>query len=815
MTRLLPQGRGWHLGPVQPGLRAWVRDWQVGAFAVPVAAALVAGCVGVLQLPVLPPIWLLCGLLPLGLFAWWNGGTARLIGAALTGVACCGLHAALVLGQQLAPADEGREMIVQGVVASLPDQQARRARFLFELDADAALSLPSGRQLVLSWYDDFDAQAPGPRTALRAGQRWRFQAKLRAPRGLRNPGGLDAERQLLAQRIAATGYVRAPEQAVLLAPAAGLGAWRDATARRIQAAVGTSSARFVTALAIGDTRGLQDRDWELLRAAGLTHLIAISGFHVGLVSGLCALLASALWRCCPALGLRLPRPTACALAAVAGASGYAAIAGFALPTVRTVLMIGVVALARGWRRPLGASRALALAAIAVLLVDPLSVLVAGFWLSFAGVAWLVWCMPRSEGARLREFLSAQGVATVGLLPLTAMLFGQASLAGPLANLVAIPWWSLVVVPLSLIGTGLEALHAGWGGGPWRLAAWCFDLSWPLFTWLASGRLSLLWLPEASALAFALALVGGLWLLLPRAVPGKPWALLLWLPLLWPSTQRPPQGAVDVTVLDVGQGLSVLVRTHRHTLLYDAGPAVPEGFDAGERVVLPALHALGVRHLDKLMLSHGDADHAGGLEAVRRGMPTHRVQAPAGSPVPFDQACRTGQAWTWDGVRFQVLHPGAHFPYLRNEASCVLRIEGRHGALLLTGDIGEVIERKLLRQQRALLKADVVLAAHHGSSGSSEPGFVRATGARLALVSAGFGNRFGHPHTGAVRRWQRHGAEVLNTAESGALTVWLDADGLSVRERRQFQRRPWDAVWLRRAARLSYRPAIDRPSTPKD
>jgi competence protein ComEC len=809
------QGRGWNFAGFWPALVAWGRGWKVGAFSVAVAAALMLGCLAVLQLPALPPVWLLWSLLAPGLCGWWRGGVARLLGALLTGIACCGLHADTVLGHQLAPLDERREVIVQGVVASLPDQQARRTRFVFELEADAAPSLPKGRQVVLSWYDDFDAQAPGPRTALRAGQRWRFSAKLRAPRGLRNPGGFDAERQLLAQRIAATGYIRAPERSMLLAPATGIGAWRDATARRIQASILSSSSRFVTALAIGDTRGLQDHDWELLRAAGLTHLIAISGFHVGLVSGLCALLTSGLWRWVPSLALRMPRPMACALAAMAGASGYAAIAGFALPTVRTVLMIGMVALARGWRRPLGAARSLALAAIAVLLVDPLSALVAGFWLSFAGVAWLVWCMPRSDGAMWREFLSAQGVATIGLLPLTVMLFGQASLAGPLANLVAIPWWSLVVVPLSLIGTGLETLHAGWGAGPWRLAAWCFDLTWPLFTWLASGRLSLLWLPEASGPAFALALVGGFWLLLPRAMPGKAWALLLWLPLLCPSTQRPGHGAVDMTVLDVGQGLSVVVRTRGHTLLYDAGPAVPEGFDAGERVVVPALHALGVRRLDRLLLSHGDADHAGGLEAVKRGLPTQRVLAPAGSPVLSDGACRAGQAWTWDGVRFRVLHPSAHFPYLRNEASCVLRIESRHGALLLTGDIGQVIERTLAREQPAMLKADVVVAAHHGSAGSSDQAFIRATGARLVLVSAGFGNRFGHPHPGVTSRWQAQGAEVLNTAESGALTAWLAPEGLAVRERRRFQRRPWDAVRLRLAARLSYRSAIDRPPTPKD
>src|SRR5690606_11030653 len=402
-------------------------------------------------------------------------------------------------------------------------------------------------------------------------------------------------------------------------------------------------------------------------------------------------------------------------------------------TVRTVLMIAVVVLARLWRRPMGVADSLALAAIALLLVDPLSVLAAGFWLSFAGVAWLVWCLPRAHAQPLvRGFLSAQWVATLGLLPLTAILFGQASLAGPLANLVAIPWWSLVVVPLALVGTGLEALHAGWGGPAWRLAAWCFDLSWPLFEWLASARLALWWLPEARWFALPLALVGAFWLLLPRGVPGKALALLLLLPLLWPDRHLPAPGGVEMVVLDVGQGTSVLIRTAGHAVLYDTGPAIPEGFDAGERVVAPALHALGVRRLDAVVVSHGDADHAGGLAAVLRRFETGPVFAARDAGVEGAAPCVAGTQWEFDGVRFGFLHPDLHFPDMRNESSCVLRIESTHGSALLAGDIGEVVERMLVHDQAPLLRSDVVLVAHHGSDKSSDPAFVAATQARLAV-----------------------------------------------------------------------------------
>lgn len=767
------------------------------------AVSLLAGACLCLWLPTLPSWPLLLVALLAGMWGLSRNDWRRPLGALLLGVGWAGLHAVHGLSAQLPAQWEKREVEVRGRVVELPQAEVRRTRFLFRVDGDESQPEPlRGKLLQLSWYDDFNAHAPGPRMRLHAGERWRFTLRVRTPRGLRNPGGFDSERYALARRIAASGYVRNPESAAPLAMPRGLDAWRERTSARIAKQVPSASSRFVRALALGDTGGLDDGDWEILRATGLTHLVAISGFHVGLVSGFFALLASLWWRALPALARHVPRPQAAAVSALLGALGYAAVAGFALPTVRTLLMIAIVALAYVLRRGLRAGDALALAAIVVVLFDPLSPLAVGFWLSFAGVAWLLWCLPHDSGrSLLREFLSAQGVATIGLLPLTVVLFGQASLVGPLANLVAIPWWSLVVVPLALLGTALETLHAGLGEWAWGAAAWCFDGSWKLFAVLAQSRFALWWLPEGRWFALPLAMLGAFWLLLPRGVPGKPLALLLWLPLLWPDRDLPRHGEAQLTVIDVGQGLSVLVRTQRHVLLYDAGPAVRDGFDAGERAVVPALHALGVARLDRAVISHGDNDHAGGFEAVRRAVPIGDAFVPAGSPTPAGNHCVAGQDWEWDGVRFRFLHPTPNFPYLANESSCVLRIETARGAALLPGDIGEVVERRLLRgvvgdpgsDPRQALRADVVLAAHHGSAGSSDPGFVAATGARLVLVSTGHGNRFGHPVPGVVARWRHAGAEVLDTADSGALTVWLSADGLAVRERRAAFPRLWDAA----------------------
>ncbi len=769
-----------------------------------VAVAYIAGCGAALLAPRFMPWPLLLLGLPIAAWMWWRGRHWRLPGALLFGLAWCSAQALWVLAGQWPAAADATVVDVRGVVSGLPQPDPRGVRFGFEVEqltppVGSAPMLRHGARLRLTWYD-----APGkgqwaPR--LQPGERWQLRVKLRAPRGLRNPGAADAERYALADRSVASGYVRDPATARRLSSAAGVDAWRARMSARIARNTPVSAARFVQALALGDTRALTDADWDTLRATGLTHLIAISGFHVGLVAGAVALLARVLWWALPGLGRRWPQPLAVGAAGLLGAIGYAALAGFALPTVRTVLMIAVVVLARQSRRNASMAEVLALALLVMLLADPLALLAAGFWLSFAGVAWLAWCLPGQGGGRLAEFLHAQGVATLGLLPLTIVLFGQASLAGPFANLLAVPWWSLVVVPLALLGSGLEAVHNGWGAWAWQLAAWCFAPSWWLFERLAASGLAEWWPARGPWFALPLALLGAFWWLLPRGVPGKALAGVLWLPLLWPDTHRPAAGDVELVVFDVGQGMSVLLRTQHHALLYDTGPRVPEGFDAGERAVLPGLRALGVQALDAVMVSHADADHAGGDAAIRRVMPEAWRLAPAGSGVADTRACLAGMHWVWDGVRFDVLHPTAHFPYLGNQAGCVLRVETASGRVaLLPADIGEVIERTLVARVPAQLRADVVLVAHHGSASSSDPAFIAATRARFAVVSTGHGNRFRHPLPDIVARWRAAGAHWHDTAEGGALRIGMSAAGVTVADERTLRQRPWDAARRARAAR---------------
>jgi competence protein ComEC len=371
-------------------------------------------------------------------------------------------------------------------------------------------------------------------------------------------------------------------------------------------------------------------------------------------------------------------------------------------------------------------------------------------------------------------------------------FGQASLPGPVANLVGVPVISLLVVPLSLAGLLLAALGLPGAEGCWHLAAGAMDGLWAVLGLMARVPGAAWWLPEPGVAAFVLACAGAFWLLLPRGVPGKPLALLLWLPMLWPDLHRPPAGAVDVEVLDVGHGLAVLITTRSHALLYDAGPAGQRLGDAGERIVVPALHARGVGWLDSLVVSHGDRDHAGGVPAVQRAFPGTRVLGPEGWAVPGMGLCRRGQHWRWDGVDFRVLHPPPLFPYLRNDSSCVLRVEAGGHVALLTGDIGRHVEARLVALEGPALRAELLVAPHHGSRGSSSPPFVAATQPHVVVFGAGWRDRFGLPKADVVARWRATGAMVLATGDTGAVRMRLGATATGPPSLRRAQGRYWRA-----------------------
>lgn len=743
--------------------------------AITAALALLAGVLLVQAWPHLPTRWVGVPIALVAATLAWRCPRWRWAPCLLLGTAWALWRGALAMDARLPRTLEGRDITVVGSLVGLPLARTDASRFTLQVDRASLDGQPlalHGR-ITVSWYEG----AP----PLQACTRWRLLLRLKRPRGLLGPGSADSERSALERGIVATGYVRDDDSnRQLSGPRWCVDGARAAIADDIMARVhDPHDATLLRAFAVGDTRGLSQDDWAVARANGVSHLIAISGFHVGVAAVFGVWLAWLVYAVWPRLGLWLPRPPAQAGAALLAAAVYSALAGFGLPTVRTLLMIAVVALARCSRRAGGGAQSLALALIAILLVDPLAVLAAGFWLSFVGVAFLIlFLQSRGRGWRafVKELTAGQLLMTVALLPLTLWFFGQASLVGALSNLIAVPLVSFVIVPCVLFGMLLLAVCPPLATPVLWLAAHIVHVQWWLLERMASWPGAQWYLPLVRPYALWLAVAGALWLFLPRGVPLRWLGCLLFLPLLLPPRSVPAEGTFQLWVLDVGQGLSVLLRTQDHVLLYDAGARYPSGFDLGDAVVLPSLHALGVRRLDMLMISHGDNDHAGGATAVAEAFP--RALRLAGEParmhVPMAQ-CVAGQSWQWDGVRFRVLSPGLGGGDHDNDSSCVLLVEGRGGRVLLTGDISSKMEPAVA----AALGAGpppVLLVPHHGSKTSSGAAFIAALKPPLALVSAGWRNRFRHPRPEVVARYDDAGVPLFNTAEQGALEVDFPADG---------------------------------------
>ncbi len=716
--------------------------------------ALAAGLLLLRFLPQLPPMWALPLMFVVGLAML----PTRYRGLAFFffGLVWACLSAQWALDDRLPKDLDGRTFWLEGRVVGLPDTRDRVVRFELVDITSRHAGLPS--RVRLAWYG-------GPK--LQAGERWRVAAKLKRPRGLVNPHSFDYEAWLLAGRIGANGTVKAGERT---AAAAGQQAWRDRLRQRLVAVEAQGRAGAIAALVVGDASGLTTADWRTLQDTGTIHLMVISGQHVSMLAGLLygLVLLLARWGLWPA---RLPwLPCACALALL-GALGYGWLAGFEVPVQRACLMVALVLLWRLRFRHLGVWLPLLAAFNAVLLIEPLVSLQSGFWLSFAAVALLALIFRGRLGIWNWWYAlgRAQWCMALGLLPALLALGLPVSISGPLGNLFAVPLVGAVIVPLSLLGTALLWLPAIGEGLLWSAGGLLVVLFAMLEVladwqpaWLAAGLPLWCWMLVA---------LGILLLLLPAGVPFRAFGLVLLTPLLFPPTERPPNGHAEVWVLDVGQGLAVLVRTREHALLYDAGPRYGD-FDIGERVVFPSMRALGLQGLDLLLLSHADSDHAGGAEAIQRHMPPPRVISGEPQRLPASlqaESCRSGERWEWDGVHFVLWQwSGARNG---NQASCVLLVEAGGERLLLTGDIDKPTE-EALQTSNMEIAAHWLLLPHHGSRSSSSASFIKAVDARDALVSRSLHNAFGHPHPDVLRRLQASGVMLHDTAERGAIRIRL-------------------------------------------
>lgn len=746
---------------------------------------MLGGSVAALAVPVLPgmPVIVFLGLSGcLALIVRWG----RVAGCFLIGAFWVLVHAQAVLDGRLPNGLAGQDVQVTGTVTGVPETGERRTRFVF---VGVDVRTPAGETTVvprarLNWY--------GPRPDLKPGERWQFTARLNAPRGYRNPGAFDYETWLFRNRFGATGYVRVDDSPpVLLSEHWSIHRLRVRLADFVTETLGDHAhAGVIQALTVGDRQGISDPAWRVLRLTGTTHLMAISGLHVGALAGLAFLFGRALGRRIPMVPEWLPAPRLGALAALGAAVTYAALAGFAIPTQRALLMLAMAMLVLLVGRRAGPGHVLGYAMIGVLLVDPFAPLAPGFWLSFGAVGVIVYALRGRYGRDWRDGLFGRVhlVAAVGLAPLLILHFGEASVIAPLANLVAVPAVTLGVIPLSLTGTFLGPWIPGVGGAMLALAGWFMDGIW-LWLEIMAGLPFAAWQqPTPPVWTIPLALTGALWLLAPAGLPARWLGVVGLLPALTlnAGVEQPPSGAADLTLLDVGNGQALVVRTRDHVLLVDTGPRYSPTFDAGSGAVIPWLTAQGITWIDRVLITRDHGTHLGGLDSVRTGNSLGPVAGPPASDASKGTAdCAETPTWTWDGVLFEVLAEG--------EGACHLRIDAAGDRAVIPGKVPGQRFGKVLRRTWPE-PVEVMVVPDRGKAAEGVQELVQQSTPSVALLSVAHRDRWGRPEPELLSWFSAVGARMLRTDHHGAVTVRLGGEGARVRQLyRLDQRRLWHAL----------------------
>ena len=794
----------------------------------PALVAFALGCAWLQWQAALPALWLL-GLMALAALILcalplppnMRRTAALALASGLLGVAWSAGLAHWRLADELQAEWEGRDVEVIGVINSLPQPFERGVRFEWITETILTPKALVPQRLQLAWYGGFGAGEMASVAPVHAGERWRLTVRLKKPHGNANPHGFDYEAYLLERGVRATGYVRPAARKgsteisnVLLAPFVWTpGTVVDRTRERIRdrlmaALNGAPYAGVIVALTVGDQRAIDSNDWQLFTRTGVGHLMSISGLHVTMIASLAAWLAMLLWRRSETLTLWLPAAKAAAAAGFGAALVYCLLAGFGVPAQRTLYMLGVAAWAlwRGWFG--SGSRVLAIALGIVCVLDPWAPLSAGFWLSFGAVALLL-LVGNTRHAQSHWFgtaMRAQLAITLGLTPLTLALFNQVSLAGPLANALAIPVVSFIVTPLALFAAVIpvDAIAVA--------AHWVMEWLMRYLDWLG-GMEWAVWQRAAPPLwAVLLAIAGSLWCLIPWPLAWRVQGVAWMLPLIFLPAPKPAPGDLWLTVLDVGQGLAIVARSAEHTLLYDTGPRYSPEADSGNRVVIPYLRAAGVNRLDGMIVSHDDIDHSGGALSVLQGLPVDWIASPLAPGHPIVQAasqaatlsrrCVAGERWEWDGVVFDTLHPHPD-DYTRidtlkdNATSCVLRVTAHGKSVLLSADIEADVETVLVAAAAgtagtagASLKSDVLIAPHHGSKTSSTEAFLAAVKPDIVVIPVGYRNRFRHPAPEVLARYNHGGAQILRTDAMGAVSLRFTRDGIAATTLRGDAPRYW-------------------------
>src|SRR5690554_2014874 len=651
------------------------------------AIAFLSGCLLVAWLPQLPSTYWLLALFPLIFFAWKRSYWTILCW--LLAIVWASSQAHCRLDNRLDSTLAGQNILLSGFITSLPHHNDQRVRF--ELKPEISqIKLPD--KIRLSWYFP-------PEITPKTGEKWQLLVRLKTPQGMANPGGFDYEAWLFQQQIGATGYVRQSESNKKLesAKSFSINHWRaQLTAKMSTVLQHSPHLPLVQGLTVGVRDDMQTSQWDTLRQTGTSHLLAISGLHIGLAATLGFFATKRLWRLRSKQLLLLSDRQAGAIGGLLLAVFYALLAGLSIPTQRALVMICVVMLSIFIKRRLDQLHVLSLSLILVLLVDPFAVLSAGFWLSFAAVVCILYVAQYRQPARKWLWLHIHLWVAVGLTPLLLLFFQETSVISPVANLLAVPLVSFLVVPLLLLTMLLLSFDLLLGAWLLHLADGLLAIMWWYLDWLAASPFAIWQSPTLPLELLVLAMISILLLLAPRGWPLRWLGGILLLPLFFYTPQRPESGEVWFTLLDVGQGLSAVVQTEHHTLVFDAGPAFGE-FDTGSAVVVPYLRHQGTKQLDMLMISHADNDHIGGANSVLMAYPARQILSSDPDKLTGSEYCQQGQSWQWDKVDFEVLHPSPQQSGSRNDLSCVLKISSQYGTILLTGDIERRAEVNLVRQ----------------------------------------------------------------------------------------------------------------------
>jgi len=724
------------------------------------AISFLLGCVLLIQLPSLPDsqaLWLIFAAFILLVFSkkYWLAFIAL-------GFIWSAYQASLQLNDRLALDLQGQDIVISGKISSIPEFHPRRIRFEFRPDQDLKIALP--KKLLLNWYQ------PLPKR-IHADERWQLTVRLKQPYGMKNPGTFDYESWLFQQGIGATGYVRNSDTNIRLAPPPELSInslRQDLFSKINVQLVNSKNQGVIQGLTTGIRQNISQQQWQLLRLSGTSHLLAISGLHIGLAAAIGFFSFRWLWSRRAKNLLIFPAKQVGAIGGFSTALFYAALAGFSIPTQRALLMVTIVMISLLIKRPTSIASTLAFSLFVILIWDPLAVLSPGLWLSFSAVAIILFTSQSRFPRPKWQWAKIHLLIAFGLTPLLLVFFSQVSLIAPIANMIAVPFISLVIVPLSLLASLLLWLIEPVGNVLLTLVDLLLTLFWPFLETVVSLPFSH-WTSTRLPWFYSVPITLGIVLLLsPRGFPAKYLGLLGVLPLLFYSAERPDKGEFWFTLLDVGQGLAAVIQTEQHTLVFDAGPKFSDKFNTGTAIIQPFLQSQGINHIDRLIISHGDNDHIGGAAPLIKAMAVNTIFTSTPDKLSDASYCQPNQSWQWDKVKFTMLMPEQLNTASANNQSCVLHIENATGSVLLTGDIEKQTELWLTEHYGQALKSTILVAPHHGSNTSSKAYFIDSVNPEIVLFPVGYRNRYHFPNDKVVKRYLNRDITMLNTAQHGAI-----------------------------------------------